>query len=308
MDRMHSLPNLAMLSSREVYNIIALLASESLTDEVYTTPKPGLVDCANSGSHEDMDLALFERSIAVLEPYWAEFASVGGDTALLLPEEAFEALQKVGICAEKAMLGTTCGVNTHKGAIFALGTLCGAAGRLWQLGGTISVDGLLNGAAELSCGFAARHWREVSARSESPCTAGERFYLQYGVEGICGEVSQGFPSVKEGSLPIYHRAVQDGFSANDAGVAALLWLIAQGKDTNMISRGGWELAQNSAAQTRVFLQEGLSKAVVNAKRLDQLFIQQHLSPGGCADLLAVTYFLCRIEELDKRLNLAGEKT
>ena len=99
MDRMHSLPNLAMLSSREVYNIIALFASESLTDEVYTTPKPGLVDCANSGSHEDMDLALFERSIAVLEPYWAEFASVGGDTALLLPEETFEALQKVGICA-----------------------------------------------------------------------------------------------------------------------------------------------------------------------------------------------------------------
>lgn len=299
MGRMHSLPSLVILSSREICDRIALCASKSLMDEVCTTPKPGLVDCANSGSHEDMDLVLFKRSIAALEPYWAAFTSVGQNTACLLPEKAFEALRKIGVSAEKAMFGATCGVNTHKGAIFALGTLCGAAGRLWQQEGTLSVDGLLNGAAELSGPFVAQHWREVSTRSETPRTAGERFYLQYGVKGICGEVSRGFPSVKEGALPIYRKAVQDGFSENDAGVAALLWLIAQGKDTNMISRGGWELAQSAAAQARAFLQEGISKAVVNAARLDQIFIRQHLSPGGCADLLAVTYFLCCIEKLNE---------
>lgn len=304
MNKKCSLPKAAMLSSGEFCDLIALLVSKSLIDEVCTTPKPGLVDRANSGSHDDMDLALFRRSAAALEPYWAEFTSAGQDTAYLLPEEAFAVLQRIGVNAEKAMLEATCGINTHKGAIFALGALCGAAGRLWQHRAVPSADNLMETAGELSKSFAVQHWREVSVRSEAPRTAGERFYLQYGVTGICGEVSQGFPSVKEGALPIYREALRQDVSPNNAGVAALLWLIAQGKDTNMISRGGWQLAQSAAAQARILFQEGLSKMITNAERLDQAFIQHHLSPGGCADLLAVTYFLHRIEELNKSLFLA----
>lgn len=34
----------------------------ALLGEVYTTPKPGLVDCHDTGAHQDMNVHTFERS------------------------------------------------------------------------------------------------------------------------------------------------------------------------------------------------------------------------------------------------------
>ncbi len=42
---------------------VAALAEEALWQELELTPKPGLVDKNNNGSHRDMDHALFVRSI-----------------------------------------------------------------------------------------------------------------------------------------------------------------------------------------------------------------------------------------------------
>ena len=47
---------------------LGALAVQSLLYEVSVTPKPGLVDRENSGSHRDMDFFSFLRSSAVLEP------------------------------------------------------------------------------------------------------------------------------------------------------------------------------------------------------------------------------------------------
>ena len=49
---------------------IAALAVQSLIDEVNTTPKPGLVDRRNNGSHTDMTLSTFLISAKALEPYF----------------------------------------------------------------------------------------------------------------------------------------------------------------------------------------------------------------------------------------------
>ena len=43
------------------------LAIKSLLDEVHTTPKPGLVDCRNNGSHKDMDIHLFKKMHTLLK-------------------------------------------------------------------------------------------------------------------------------------------------------------------------------------------------------------------------------------------------
>ena len=37
---------------------------------------------------------------------------------------------------------------------------------------------------------------------------------------------------------------------------------------------------------------------INFEALDDAFIARNLSPGGCADLLAVTYFLHRISNME----------
>ena len=50
---------------------VTALATRALLEEVCITPKPGLVDRANNGSHRDMDLFTFLARAAALAPYWS---------------------------------------------------------------------------------------------------------------------------------------------------------------------------------------------------------------------------------------------
>ena len=113
---------------------IGRLAKDALVFEARLTPKPGLVDVENNGSHMDMDLSLLLASADVLEPFFARFAGTGGREASLDPVGRIASIRVDGVLAERAMLAATNGVNTHKGAIFLLGLLCYAAGRLFACG------------------------------------------------------------------------------------------------------------------------------------------------------------------------------
>ena len=57
----------------------ASAAVRGLLYEVSTTPKPGLVDRNNSGSHKDMDFFTFLDSSASLIPWFREFFCLGWD-------------------------------------------------------------------------------------------------------------------------------------------------------------------------------------------------------------------------------------
>ena len=61
-------------------------------------------------------------------------------------------------------------------------------------------------------------------------------------------------------------------------------------DHNLFARGGLE-GQRWAARQAGLLQEGGPRPDPEAVRaLDRAMIQKNLSPGGCADLLAIVYF------------------
>ena len=83
---------------------ISRLAVQSLLCELYTTPKPGLVDFRNSGSHKDMDLYTFLGSSASLWGYFRRCVAIGIATADLSPEETFPQLQQAGLDAENVIL------------------------------------------------------------------------------------------------------------------------------------------------------------------------------------------------------------
>lgn len=105
---------------------LAALATGCLLDEVRLTPKPGLVDRRGSGAHQDLTLALMERSAHSLTPAFQALALAcwqqPADVALR------QRVGQLGREAEACMLQATGGVNTHRGAIWALGLLvCGAA-------------------------------------------------------------------------------------------------------------------------------------------------------------------------------------
>lgn len=263
---------------------IADFACESLLDEANTTPKPGLVDRRNCGSHKDMCLETFVTSAKALRPYFADCVTIGHETAHLSPKDTFLRLRQAGIQAEKTMLDATGGVNTHKGAIFTLGILCGSIGRL----GTYELTDILSQAA-LMGKEALQDF--TSARGD---TNGERLYLQENIRGIRGEVADGLPSVATIGLPTYRDALRNGLSPNDAGCIALLHLIATVQDTNLYHRGGTEGAVRAAESAKALLQTAAYPSAGFIEKLDDAFIARNLSPGGCADLLAATYFLHRL--------------
>ena len=268
---------------------LGALAAKTLLYEVCTPPKPGLVDRSNNGSPRAMDVFTFLDSTAALLPYFEEAVRLGIETRNLPPQETFRRLRQAGAAGERAMFRATGGVNTHKGAVFTLGTVCAAAGRLWTAEGfSKDLDAALALCGEMSAQAVQKDFEAI--RREGAHTTGQRLYLEHGLEGIRGELSRGLPAVAQIGLPTLRHRLEAGDSLEQAGVQVLLALMAQVVDTNLIARGGLEGQQWAMEQTKN-LTQGRAVLQEEAEKLDRALIERNLSPGGCADLLAITYFL-----------------
>ena len=76
----------------------------------------------------------------------------------------------------------------------------------------------------------------------------------------------------------------------------LLHLLAVNPDTNLVARGGLAGLSYVQSRARMLLCEGGALAPDGVERLeafDDELIARRLSPGGSADLLAVTWFLAQ---------------
>ncbi len=265
----------------------ASLTVRALLYEVAVTPKPGLVDRLNSGSHSDMDVYAFLTSASGLWPYFYECVRIGRESASRPAPETFAALRFPGKLAEGGMLAATEGVNTHKGAIFTMGLACAALGRLDRASWP-KAEAVLNQIATMTAGVE----QELADPGESGAeTAGQRFYRLRGVTGVRGQAAAGYPTVLTYGLPVLEAGLAEGRSEDEAGAAALLAILAHTEDTNMLSRGGVETAQKKREQLLALLAESPYPDAGTLEELDQEYIAERLSPGGSADLLALCWLL-----------------
>lgn len=269
-------------------NAIAAKAVQALLYEVCVSPKPGLVDRLGRGSHEDMDIYTFLASAPALQPYFVRCARIGMDTRADAPETVLPKLRFAGQLAEGDMFRATDGVNTHKGAVFTMGLACAAAGRL-VLSGQDTPEEILPLCAAMTQGLTQRELGHITP--ETARTAGERLYAQHGITGIRGQAEQGFPAVLSHGLPVLRQGLSMGLSMDRAGCAALLALITAADDTNLIHRGSRGLQQSIQSQLRALLEQNPFPEPQILAQLDEAFVEQHLSPGGSADLLALCLFL-----------------
>ena len=298
---MHKRMEVKNNSSKEKFVIeqllrnIASFAVEGMLFEVSATPKPGLVDRNNSGAHYDMDYFTFMSSAAALHSAFEEFTMIGWEYRNRPIKEMLPALREAGIREEQSMFTFTNGVNTHKGMIFTLGMLCGCAG--WLLGKkSLNFDHLSECVKELCQGICKKEYEHLEQKVS--LTKGERMYLKYGCSGARGEVEGGYQTVKSVSLPIYSKLREDHVNVNDALVQTLLYLIADTCDTNILSRHDMETVKYSQEYAKkVLALGGISTAAGRdaIEEMDQDFIAKYISPGGCADLLAVTHFVYSVE-------------
>ena len=273
----------------------ARYACQALLYEVAITPKPGLVDRENSGSHRDMDFFTFQASAAALQPYFAQCVRIGRQGGA--PEKTLRALRLPGKLAEAEMRRATGGINTHKGAIFSMGILCGALGRLDRKNWA-DPDRVLEECAAMAKGIVSEDYRGLTP--ETAKTAGQKLYLRYGITGVRGQAEAGFPAVREVGLPALYTALGMGMDINEAGCAALLELIVHTADTNMIHRGGYEGMLRARLEVKSALERDGFYSRRTLEELDAYFIENNLSPGGSADLLALTLLLFFLKEHPQR--------
>lgn len=267
-------------------NALADSAEWALLAEAHLTPKPGLVDEANAGAHTDMDLSTLERSASALRPYLCEAVRIGLEHAAYAP--AMGALRQAGLAAEQAMYEATNGVNTHKGLIYSLGLmLCGMGQSLAGQG-----ENYILHAKRL-----ARVGLEEALENamNAPKSHGEHMYAKLGVLGARGEAADGFPRAIKAHEAL--RAARKAWPENEARVIALLSLMAELTDTNLLHRGGKDGLRfvQDAARRILSLPPGSEELLCAVRALDAACIKRGLSPGGSADMLALALFLDRVE-------------
>ena len=302
---MHAHSNIALASTDRCSAAVRLgaLVVASLIDEARLSPKPGLVDSRSSGAHRDLDLALMERSAQSLQPAFAAMAQAGesaGAPTLALRET----LGRLGRDAEARMMVATGGVNTHRGAIWALGLLV-AAGAMEQRGAGPAQQ---RGAGPARAAAIAQAAGAIARHADRGAPAftgnkGERACRAFNVTGARGQAQAGFPHVIHLGLPELARSRARADSETSARLNALLAIISELDDTCVLARGGpAALARVQRAASAVLAEGGA--ATLSGRRALHRFaadaVACNLSPGGAADLLAATLFLDRIDHESAR--------
>lgn len=266
---------------------LADLAVDALIDEADLSPKPALVDRRGSGAHDDLHLGLMHASALAL---WSGFRAMG-EAAQTLGEVGLplrEALGRIGRESEQEMLKTTGGINTHRGAIWALGLLTAAAALKPYTG---NARELANRAARLA------RLPDKYAPSQ-PTSHGTQVAQQYAAPGAREQAQMAFPAVMRHGLPQLNASRAAQLGEQNARLDALLAIMTQLTDTCVLYRSGAAGLQAMQRGAQAVLAAGGSGSLAGRRRLhelDQQLLALNASPGGAADLLAATLFIDRLQ-------------
>jgi triphosphoribosyl-dephospho-CoA synthase len=290
-------------TKEEFAHYAASLAQRAILYEVSTTPKPGLVDRDNPGAHKDMDFFTFMASSSALYKGLYECTMEGLNFEEEDHTKLLDRIRKPGIECERTMFEATNGINTHKGIVFSMGILCAVVGKLFKESNRLNfiIEDICEEVRKVTKGLTEKDF--IGIENKIVLTHGERLYKEYGFKGIRGEVESGFSTVRENAVQSLRTWKLDrNLSMNDLFLELLLKLMAGSEDTNVIIRGGVENLNYVKSISQEFLTEGGIKQPDAKKKLECMneeFIKRNISPGGSADLLAVTVFLGMLEGIIK---------
>ena len=263
---------------KQMARLLARFATRALYFEVKAHPKPGLVSFVCNGAHQDMNGELFYRSLFSLRHYFYQ----------LLVQDAiesrFEILKSLAIQAEERMLVATHGVNTHRGALFALGLICVSTARLAAIKPAFTPLDLHQQIIDDWHATLANH-----ALLEN--SHGSQVFQKHPIVGAKQMAMQGY-GVVFNLLGSFVSLLEQGESLDASCLYAYAILLAEIDDTNILYRkdkAGLAFAKQKANQ--LLLIDCVHKRRLFALSVHSEFVSQQISPGGVGDLLAVLLFL-----------------
>ncbi len=296
---------------KSISTILSSLARFALKCELSTTPKPGLVDRLNNGSHSDMNYNLFLDSIDTIIPYLEREYQSGFTT--IIKEELFLKMKTIGLAAEREMLLSTNGINTHKGAFFSLSTIGCAICFCISHEMSVSTDNIRLFAKEFG------EW--AKDHNDEKQSHGKTIRANIGSYGIYEETISGYLSVfskcskyltlfkKDEELKSYLNSIIYEYRDDEIlfnkkiepiCIRIMCTLLSSVKDSNIIYRGGLSSLNDinsrfNEIDNSNYSYKELREILFNE---DKNFIENNLSPGGVADLLSIVIFTMSLIALD----------
>lgn len=293
---------------------LAIALVDAARRELELTPKPGLVDRQDNGSHPDLSFELMSRSIDLLPQYFEELLQIAGaatgrppgpptcipgdgadrpprgSAGLPGPQhvEGRRSRDELNLSAciaagrrAEARMAAAIGSNGHRGYIFLAGLLLLAAARRPR------------GVAELRAALAGIAERILAEGRDHPAastTNGAVLRRRLSVGGIHAEAVAGLPSVFDHGLPVFGRAVARFGDTARAQHLLMASLMAVVEDTTALHRcgpGGLERLRRDGRRL-VALIEGDGDYLPVLAALNGEYRAMGLTMGGVADCMAVT--------------------
>jgi triphosphoribosyl-dephospho-CoA synthase len=277
----HDLSSAVLRLARSPLTALARALVDGACAELDLTPKPGLVDRRDNGSHPDLSYDSMRRSIDTLPAYYDELIELSDAERLDLP-----ACVAAGVRAEERMQAAA-GSNTHRGYIFLSGLLLLAAAA--EVTGTTA--GWRTAVRQLAHqvtagGSRPAVVREVAASSSHGGDARRR----YRVAGVLGEALAGVPSVFDHGLPALERGLVTLGSEEAARHLTMAVLMTKVEDTTALHRcgpDGLARLKEDGARLAALIERG-GDYLPWLRTLNEEYRAARLTMGGTADCLALT--------------------
>ena len=262
-------------------------------EELDLTPKPGLVDRHDSGSHPDLTYDGMARSAELLPLYFDELVALrgpdcGGAVAGRAADigDAHSGLSACVAAGQRAevRMQRAAGSNAHRGLIFLGGLAVLAACDACRDGAPADGSELRPRVADL-----AREFCGLSAPGEEH-SPGARARREHGVRGVLGEALAGLPSVFGAGLPAYRAMLAARGDPRRAALCAMAALMGCVEDTTALHRGGQagiERLRADGARLAALLDAGDEPDALLLRWNDD-YRRTGLPMGGVADCLALT--------------------
>ena len=260
---------------------LASLAMKALLYEISLTPKPGLVDRISNGSHSDMNFLTFVDSSAAISLYFEELLHAGFSFQGEELTRALPIIRNIGLRMEAVMFRSTGNINTHKGLIFLMGLTLFSCGRLFKSRNQFNPEYFQSIIKDICRDIVKR---ELLESKPSNSTHGLEVFQSSGLSGARGEAEGGFRTVFEIGLPYLTKFNQ----LNDtAMIQCFLAIATENMDTNILFRGGYDVLMNFQRLCKAALDNYTDS---NYLEIVEFCKNEKISPGGTADLLALSIF------------------
>lgn len=264
---------------------VSSLGLKALLYEISLSPKPGLVDKFSNGSHGDMDYQSFIDSSSALAPWFGELVRAGFSFQDSDLTKALPIIRNMGLHMESAMYEATRNVNTQKGIIFLMGLSLFACGKLLSQSDRFEVEQFRSVISDICRDIVSN---ELNNSFQPTNTHGETIFQKYGYSGARGEAESGLRTVFEFGLPQLKGVTKLN---DEAMIKCFLSIAANNADTNILYRRGplvLSIFQGLCKTALDDFNDHHYSAVIDYCQ------KENISPGGSADLLALTIFVWEV--------------